>query len=125
MTPKDITPLGNLVLIQSTKLSRTIHVVTNRDELPPSLETGVVVAVGPGDQDVNGNRVPVDDGKGNNLKPGQAVMFLNGMSHPVPDMDDLWFVPVPALAATLDAEVEELPDGGFLLAAKRADKKVS
>lgn len=116
MNPSQIRPLGNLVLIQSTRLSSRIHVVRNRDDHAPTLEVGVVVSVGPGDQDVNGNRVPVDDGKGGDLAPGTAVMFLNGMSHPVPGVEDLWFVPVPALAGIVDVPVESLPDGGFVLA---------
>ena len=98
--PKTIHPLHNLVLVEMAKLSNTI-VVVEGEQMTEGLRECTVRAVGPGEPNINGERLAPDDGQGGLLKPGDTVLMLPSMCYPIPGLDDYWMVPVPALVAVL------------------------
>lgn len=66
---KKIKPLGNRVLIQRAKAQTTKGGILLPDSAQEKPKEGVVVAVGPGKVDEQGNKEPM------NLKVGDRVLF--------------------------------------------------
>lgn len=122
LTEKNLDPLGNLIIVRATALSSTILTPNGvgDSENPGAIIPAEVLAVGPGEINVHGERIPIDNGTGGALTVGDIIFILGGTMMPLPDTDGLCAVaaaPGMVIAVLRGIQTETLKGGAVLIKA--------
>lgn len=78
---KNIKPLGNRVLVERSKAEASKGGILLPDSAQEKRKEGVVLAVGPGKIDEDGNLIPM------NVKPGDRVLFTSYAGTEIKDLE--------------------------------------